>query len=86
MTKQEFEAGYIGRSGITQESYDKDTVTLPCACGADNCEGWAAVGNTPRRIRTHMELYAPNRWPITDDEPAQAETDRKEEGHGVDKG
>lgn len=58
MTKEEFEQGYIERSKITREFYDKHMITLPCNCGAENCKGFAAVGNNEQTIKMHMELYA----------------------------
>lgn len=59
ITKEEFEKGYIERSHITKEWYDKYYVTLPCACGAKECQGWAKVRNTIEDIRDQMTLYVP---------------------------
>ena len=59
ISKAEFELGYISRSGITPEVYHKNFVTLPCECGADVCEGWAAIHNTQEMIDLQNELYAP---------------------------
>jgi len=42
MTKNEFEKGYIDRSGITQSFYDKYYITEPCYCGESCCAGWKA--------------------------------------------
>ena len=60
MTKEEFEAEYISRSKITPAFYHKHFVTLPCQCGADVCEGWAAVINKPENIDIHNKLYNRN--------------------------
>lgn len=59
MTKEEFERGYCERSEITIHEYHNDynLITLPCTCGKDGCEGWAAVVNTPRYIKIHNDLY-----------------------------
>lgn len=57
MTKEEFIAGYCARSGISRATFDACRKALPCACGADECLGWAAVGRDMEE--THMELYAP---------------------------
>lgn len=61
MTKEEFEKGYCERSGITIEFYNKYKVTLPCACGEEDCEGWAAMSNDPELIKWHMQFYAPKK-------------------------
>ncbi|PHA03006.1 hypothetical protein COE51_01295 [Bacillus pseudomycoides] len=59
MTKEEFENGYCQRSGITVEEYNNEfnLITLPCDCGEDGCEGWAAVTNTPRMIEIHKREF-----------------------------
>lgn len=57
MTKDEFEQGYIQRSGITKEEYDKHQVTMSCNCDYERCEGWAAVSNNPLAIEAHKRLY-----------------------------
>lgn len=59
MTKEQFEKGYIKRSGISIEEYRMFYVTLPCACGQKGCKGWAAVSKNPESIKAHQELYAP---------------------------
>lgn len=42
MTREEFEAGYAARSGITtDELRGQGRRAVPCGCGADMCEGWA---------------------------------------------
>lgn len=44
MTKQDFEAGYIERSGISREFYDENFTTMPCTrCDYEACDGWAAI-------------------------------------------
>jgi len=57
LTKQEFEDGYISRSGITKEKYDKYQVTMRCNCEYEQCEGWAAVSNNQLAIEAHKRLY-----------------------------
>lgn len=59
MKKEEFEKGYIERSGITPELYHKYWVTLPCDCGGNGCEGWAAIPNDPISIEDHNRFYNP---------------------------
>lgn len=59
MTKDEFISGYCKRSGVTWDWLSVRKVALPCACGEDNCAGWAMVSNNEDSIKTHMELYAP---------------------------
>ena len=58
MTKQQFELDYCKSSGITEEFYNRNFVTLPCQCDADNCHGWAAV--RPDGVKDHLELYVPD--------------------------
>ncbi|MED3562322.1 hypothetical protein [Bacillus xiapuensis] len=60
MTKEEFEKRYCEQSGITTEEYynDCNLITLPCNCDYEGCEGWAAIDNTPRAIKTHKDLYS----------------------------
>jgi hypothetical protein len=58
MKKKEFEKGYIERSNISKEFYDKNFVTLPCNCGDKLCDGWACVSNNEFEIKTHNDLYA----------------------------
>ena len=57
MTKEEFEKGYIEKSGITAQEYNETQVTLPCICGQEGCSGWAAVSNNPHSIKAHKDLY-----------------------------
>ncbi len=59
MTKSEFERGYCKRSNISLKDYRCWFVTLPCACDYGECEGWAAIHNTPDMIANHTELYTP---------------------------
>lgn len=61
MTKEEFLNGYSQWSNIPRKYLLKDMVALPCACGDDECQGWAMVRNDPEMIAIHMELYAPER-------------------------
>lgn len=58
MTKVEFEQGYITRSKITKELYDKNLVTLACHCGETVCDGWAAIHNDEDSIKDHNDLYS----------------------------
>ena len=58
LTKQRFEQNYCLRSSITLDFYKEHFVTLPCACKADTCEGWAAVSNNPQALKSHLGLYA----------------------------
>ena len=59
MTKEEFIDAYCKRSNVSWESLSQWRVPLPCACGEDECDGWAMVINKPEMIEDHMELYAP---------------------------
>ncbi len=41
MTKDEFEAAYAARSGVTvQRLYEMGRYGAPCNCGDESCEGW----------------------------------------------
>jgi hypothetical protein len=59
MKKEEFEKRYCERSGITIDEYHNgyNLITLPCHCGQENCEGWAAVDNRKTAIKAHKDLY-----------------------------
>jgi hypothetical protein len=59
LTKEDFERGYCERSGITLELYRQWSVTLPCACDYEGCEGWAAVSNDPDLIADHKKFNSP---------------------------
>jgi hypothetical protein len=68
MTRAEFIAGYVERSGLRKEATilgdgfivaGRKFLALPCACGEDVCQGWAKVSNTAEDIEDHMRLYAP---------------------------
>ncbi len=61
MTREEFVAGYMERSGVTDWRIDGEVVTfagrfkrlaIPCECGEDGCEGWAMVREGEREILT----------------------------------
>lgn len=42
MTREEFEAAYAARSGVTvAELHSLGRHAVPCDCGSDMCEGWA---------------------------------------------
>jgi len=44
MTRDEFEAGYAARSGITIEQLRAvGRVVRPCTCDDEHCEGWQSV-------------------------------------------
>jgi hypothetical protein len=60
INKAEFESDFIRRSGITEEVYNQYRITLPCDCGADNCDGWAAVLKEPGGIYYHIQFHFPN--------------------------
>lgn len=59
MTKDEFIAVYCARSEMTRDEFVADLVALPCACGYEGCEGWAAVLNEPDIVRNHNRVYGP---------------------------
>ena len=67
MTREQFIDEYLQRSGIDASHKiptgfrfgAREYLALPCACGADGCEGWATVLNTPEDIATHNLLFAP---------------------------
>lgn len=41
MTRQEFEAQYAAKSGVTlQWLWDEGQISLPCDCGEEGCQGW----------------------------------------------
>lgn len=60
MSKEEFEIGYCEGSEITIEEYHNEynQITLPCNCGEEGCQGWAAVTNIPLAVKAHVELYS----------------------------
>jgi hypothetical protein len=57
MTKEEFIKRYISNSGMPREDFAEYFIALPCQCGAQNCDGWAAVFNDRLMIDIHNELY-----------------------------
>lgn len=57
MTKEEFEESYIIGSSISAEFYHRHLITLPCDCGMEGCNGWAAVVNTKENIENHIFFY-----------------------------
>lgn len=59
ISKNEFEESYCKKSGITIEEYKQEfnLVTLPCKCDNEHCSGWAAVDDTPRKIKAHEQFY-----------------------------
>jgi hypothetical protein len=49
MTREEFEAAYAQRSGLTVDTLRAvGRVVRPCTCGASECEGWQSVRVDPR--------------------------------------
>lgn len=59
MTKAQFIDRYVAASDISREEFDEWFVALPCACGDETCEGWAAVSNDPFHIKMHAQMYMP---------------------------
>ena len=59
MTKSDFTSGYCTRSKITKDDFYKWMVALPCACGENNCEGWAAIRLDSVMIEDHLTFCAP---------------------------
>jgi hypothetical protein len=59
MTKEEFIQDYCNRSDLSWEWLSKYKIALPCACGEDECDGWAMVSIDPITIKDHIGLYAP---------------------------
>lgn len=57
MTKEEFKENYCTQSSIPLADFDKDMVVLPCHCGDELCNGWAAVSNNALSIKAHNDLY-----------------------------
>lgn len=69
MTRTEFILGYLSRSELPVSSRIEDgvmidpiadypgSIALPCACGDEECQGWAKVRNDPESIACHEELY-----------------------------
>lgn len=47
MTRDEFEAAYAQRAGLTVEQLRAlGRIVRPCWCGADDCPGWQSVSRT----------------------------------------
>ncbi len=63
MTKQEFIDQYI-RNMIEEDIKDflKTHMALHCACGEENCNGWAMVTNNTISIKAHLDLYDPKQY------------------------
>jgi hypothetical protein len=57
ISKETFIDGYCSRSGITREELFERSVVLPCACGDEQCKGWAVIENAPHSIDWHMRCY-----------------------------
>lgn len=45
LTREQFEAQYAARSGVSVEWLRQHRTVRPCACGADECEGWQMVSH-----------------------------------------
>ena len=61
-TYDKFIDGYCSRSGVSWawlSGPEGMRVALPCACGDDECEGWAMVRNDPHDIEIHVTIYGP---------------------------
>lgn len=71
MTRDEFERGYCERSGITALEFRKYMVALPCACEAEECEGWAAVSLDPALLLGHLARDLPGGERLIDMEIAE---------------
>ena len=77
MTRDEFIDGYMERSKIPREYRTEDGFrfpdlpsryaqhALPCACDAEECEGWAMIGE--EMIEHHMMFNAPHQESESDD-------------------
>lgn len=51
MTKDEFEAGYAERSGLTvAELHELGMHVEPCACGEEGCHGWQMMSGAGPRM------------------------------------
>ena len=62
MIKDEFIKNYCNSSKASKESFiDSKIVCLPCECDYSKCEGWAMVSNNELSIKTHKDLYTPNK-------------------------
>lgn len=61
MTREQFVAGYMGRSGLLPYTLERELVTyitddgnqwvqhaVECRCGEEECEGWAMQEPLPR--------------------------------------
>lgn len=64
INKIKFEQDYINRSEISLEEYQEWFVTLPCKCGASDCEGWSAVHANYHSVGIHVDLYM-----LSDEDP-----------------
>lgn len=71
MTRAEFIDAYIERSASNNRRLTRtengfrtesgwERIALPCACGEDECEGWAMVTNEPEMVADHMQLHTPS--------------------------
>lgn len=80
MTKAEFIAAYARDAGIeeyaTADGYSFGEtfsyVALPCACGEDECHGWAMVSDCPDDIEEHLRMYGPKNYVLTDEDGHEA--------------
>lgn len=58
MTRDEFEAGYAARSGISLETlHALGMHGERCGCGEDGCPGWQMLSQLPARVRAVLERW-----------------------------
>lgn len=59
MIQSEFIRQYCKNSNITEEELNNfGLFSIPCACGEDNCKGWAMI--TKINLANHIQLYIKN--------------------------
>lgn len=56
MTRDEFEEYYCTNSQISRPFYHSNFLTLPCNCGEEGCQGWAAVSNNSLSVKKEIAL------------------------------
>jgi hypothetical protein len=63
VTRDEFEAAYAERSGITVEKlHDLGRWGEPCDCGEEGCEGWQMVSENTPRHPSEGGYFGPSPW------------------------
>ena len=55
--KKDFIKSYCKKSNISEETFNRRLVALPCKYNADNYKGWAAIANDKSSIEIHNDLY-----------------------------